>query len=308
MLDQATYLFMKYVSAHGKNYDTVEEFNRRLAIFLDTHAFIEERNATNSSYRAGFNQFSDWSHEEKDKLLGLKGIEATVSDDLFVGAANASSKDWRDSANVVTPVKNQGACGSCWAFSATEAVESAYVIAGNEQVIMAPQELVDCSRGLLSNHGCNGGMYYHAWDWLKTHMSMRETDYPYTSGTTGDETECAYDESKGVTNVSGYQQASPETESIKAAIEIGPCSVAVAAGNDVFMNYSSGIVTADEGCPTKIDHAILAVGYGYEGDQGYYIVRNSWDTTWGESGYIRIGMGEGDGVCGINQVVYYPII
>jgi len=74
------------------------------------------------------------------------------------------------------------------------------------------------------------------------------------------------------------------------------------------MNYSSGIVTADDGCPTRIDHAILAVGYGYEGDQGYYIVRNSWDTTWGESGYIRIGMGDGDGVCGINQVVYYPII
>ena len=306
MLDQATYAFMKYVSAHGKNYDTVEEFNRRLALFLDTHAFVEERNATNSSYRAGFNQFSDWSHEEKDKLLGLKGIEATLQDDLFVGAANASSWDWREHESVVTPVKNQGACGSCWAFSATEAVESAYVIAGNEQVIMAPQELVDCSRGLLSNHGCNGGMYYHGWKWEESHKTMRESDYPYVSGTTKEaQSTCNYDESKGVVNTTGYNQVSADVDSIKNAIKtVGPVSIAINAETKVFQTYKSGVITESDNCPTKIDHAVLAVGYGYDGDQGYFIVRNSWNTTWGDNGYVKLGMAEGAGICGMNQVVY----
>jgi cathepsin L len=138
---------------------------------------------------------------------------------------------------------------------------------------------------------------------------MKEDDYAYVSGTTMDETKCTYDESKGVTNVSSYMQVKKDTESIKAAIEIGPVNVAVAAGNNVFRNYESGIVTEDDGCPTRVDHAIVAVGYGYEGTQGYYIVRNSWNTTWGDQGYIKIGMADGKmGVCGINQDVYYPII
>lgn len=138
---------------------------------------------------------------------------------------------------------------------------------------------------------------------------MKESDYPYTSGNTGKETTCAYDASKGVTNVSSYQQVSQDTDSIKAAIALGPVSVAVSAGNDVFRNYQSGIVTEDMGCPTRVDHAIVAVGWGSEDGQDYYIVRNSWNTTWGNKGYINIATADGKtGVCGINQDVYYPII
>jgi C1A family cysteine protease len=122
----------------------------------------------------------------------------------FTGVTNADSIDWREVGDVVTPVKDQGQCGSCWAFSATEAVESAYVIAGNDQVIMAPQELVDCARGMFTSHGCSGGWYYYAWEWLGSHKTMKESDYPYTSGAAGQETTCAYDESVGVTNVSSY--------------------------------------------------------------------------------------------------------
>ena len=253
---------------------------------------------------------SDWTDEEYQSILGLKD-QQDFTDDIeeWEGVADADSIDWRDVPNVVTPVKDQGQCGSCWAFSATEAVESAYVLAGNEQVIMAPQELVDCSKGLFSNHGCSGGWYYYAYDWLKKHKTMKETDYAYVSGGTGQATSCAYEESLGVTNVSGYSKVKKHTDSIKAAIQITPVNVAVAAGNNVFRNYKSGIVTEADGCPTRIDHAIVAVGYGYEGDQGYYIVRNSWNTTWGDQGYIKIGMANGKkGVCGINQKVYFPII
>lgn len=205
----------------------------------------------------------------------------------------------------MTPVKDQGQCGSCWAFSATETTESSYVLAGNDQVIMSPQELVDCARGLFSNHGCNGGWYYYAWKWNETNMTMAEKAYPYTSGKTGDETACVYDEAKGITLVLDYGQVKEDTESIKARLELGPVSVAVNADNKAFRNYSSGIVTEADNCPTALDHAIQAVGYGYEGKQGYYIVRNSWNTTWGDQGYIKIGMADGKGVCGINQAVYW---
>lgn len=303
--------FMQFAASHSKSYDTTEEFAMRLSLFQGSIAKVDELNSRNSTFTAGLNHMSDWTTAEYNSQLGLKDMDVTPEEAIwpFRGTSNAAGKDWRDVAGVVTPVKDQGQCGSCWAFSATEAIESAYVIAGNEQVIMAPQELVDCSKGLFSNHGCSGGWYYYAYKWLSSHKTMKEDDYPYFSGTTGKEGKCQYDEAKGVTNVSSYKQVSKDTESIKAAIEIGPVNVAVAAGNDIFRNYSSGIITEADGCPTNIDHAIVAVGYGYEGTQGYYIVRNSWNTTWGDAGYIKLGMADGEaGVCGINGYVYYPII
>ena len=304
--------FMNYISQHAKSYENMEEFYDRFELFQQTEASIAELNAANSRATFGHNAFSDWTHQEYMSMMGLKYEETP---ELYINktsdlvSTNGDSWDWRDHAGVVTPVKDQGQCGSCWAFSATEAVESAYVIAGNEQVIMSPQELVDCSKGLLSNHGCNGGMYYHGWKWEETHMTMRESDYPYVSGTTKEaQSSCGYDESKGVTYVSGYEQVSADTDSIKAAIKKQPVSVAINAESKVFQTYQSGILTATDNCPTKIDHAVVAVGYGYEGDQGYYIVRNSWATVWGDQGYVKIGMADGDGICGINQVVYYPTI
>ena len=307
LMTTADYAFMNYITTHNKYYETVEEYKLRQEIFIRTELAIEELNTKNANYTAGHNKFSDWTQAEKDQLLGLKNMdlpEPYYPKIGFSGERNGSPIDWRTVDGVVTPVKDQGACGSCWAFSATETVESAWVIAGNEQVIMAPQELVDCAKSILTNHGCNGGWYYYAWDWLKTHKSMRESDYPYTSGTTGEETTCAYDESKGVTNTKGYVHVAEDTASIKAAIEQRPVSVAVSAGNDVFMYYTGGIITEDMGCPTRVDHAIQAVGWGSEGGQDYYIVRNSWSADWGEDGFVRIGTGSGAGTCGINAYVY----
>ena len=263
-------------------------------------------------FKAGHNFLSDFTQQEYMVMMGLRNqvMDKPEGKMLFTGAASNETLDWRDVQDVVTPVKNQGQCGSCWAFSATEAVESAYVIAGNKQVIMSPQELVDCSRGLIhNNRGCKGGWYYWAYEWLEKHMTMTIEAYPYVSGTTEKANHCEYNSDEGVTGLSDYVEVSPSTEDIKAALELGPVNVAVAAGNDVFRNYTSGIITAADGCPTSIDHAIVAVGYGYEGDQGYYIVRNSWGTGWGEDGYIKIGMQDGSvGICGINQYVYFPVI
>jgi len=119
-------------------------------------------------------------------------------------SALPSSWDWRTQ-GMVTDVKDQGNCGSCWAFSGVEAVESAYAIGGGDLIVMSEQEVVDCTLyPETENMGCSGGWYFWAWDWLADHKTMKESDYPYTSGSTGKETACAYDESKGVTNVSSY--------------------------------------------------------------------------------------------------------
>ena len=303
------YKYMQFISKFSKFYETVEEFNLRKELFIANDAVIEAQNAKQSGYTAGHNYISDWITEEKESMLGIVNDLEDEEAEIFSGVPNSTGIDWRNTKDVVTPVKNQGQCGSCWAFSTIEATESAYVIAGNEQVIMAPQELVDCNNGLGGNNGCNGGWYYTAYKWLKKNPTMRESDYPYVSGETKKGGKCHEDKSEGVTEVSSYKQVSKNTDSIKAAIEIGPVNVAVSAGNDIWYNYTSGIVTEADHCPTRVDHAVVAVGWGVEGDQEYYIVRNSWDTTWGDKGYIKIATADGKkGVCGINSAVYYPII
>jgi len=309
VMSELEFEFMNFIVAHNKNYNTLEEFTARFTNFVKQDIHIARQNAKETGHTAGHNYLSDWSAEEYSSMMGLNAEDREQDqENIFIATPNSTGIDWRTVKGVVTPVKDQGQCGSCWAFSATESVESHYVIAGNDQVIMAPQELVDCSKGLFSNHGCSGGWYYYAWKWLETSKSMLESDYPYTSGVDGKETKCAYDSSKGVTNVKSYQQVGKDTDSIKAAIEIGPVSVAVNADNDAFRNYKSGIVTADDGCPSQVDHAIQAVGWGSEDGQDYYIVRNSWASTWGDAGFIKIATGSGAGVCGINQDVYYPLI
>jgi len=135
---------------------------------------------------------------------------------------------------MVTPVKNQGSCGSCWAFSSIEAIESAWMIKGNEQVIMSTQELVDCTLSpVTSNNGCSGGWYFWSYDWLKTNKTMKESDYPYTSGRTGRETACAYNKKEGITKVNSYAQVRG-TNKILNRLGKQPVNVAVAAGNSAF--------------------------------------------------------------------------
>ena len=234
--------YMNYISQHAKSYENMQEFYDRFQLFQQADAAIAELNSANSRATFGHNKFSDWTHQEYVSMLGLRNEEMPevyINKDANIESTTGDSVDWRDVSGVVTPVKDQGQCGSCWAFSATEAVESAWVIAGNSQEILSPQELVDCSKGLLSNHGCNGGMYYHGWKWEETHKTMRESDYPYVSGTTKEaQSTCGYDESKGVFFVSGYESVSADTDSIKAAIkDHGPVSVAINAESRVFQSY-----------------------------------------------------------------------
>jgi C1A family cysteine protease len=209
--------------------------------------------------------------------------------------------DWR-AQKKVNAVKNQGSCGSCWAFSAVSAAESKHAIVSGQLVQLSEQQLVDCSHN--SNYGCNGGMYDRAWaDVQKQGGFMKSSDYPYT-GKVGS---CRFSASKVAAKVTGYhmvQRNSPDQ--LKAALAKGPVSVGIAASSKAFQSYRSGIFN-DAGCGTRLDHAVTAVGWGSEGGKEFFIVRNSWGAGWGESGYIRMAaVTSGSGVCGLYQYPAYP--
>lgn len=300
---------MRYVATYNKVYQNIEEYNLRSTLFRINMAKAAEMNANPlTKMVAGATKFSDWTPEEFDKLMGLKNAGPAPQGGKTVDLPtenNAASVDWRATGNV-TEVKDQGQCGSCWAFSSTGALESATSIAGKGLPLLSEQQLVDCTNGWLSygNHGCSGGWYYYSYNYLAdNHTLETEAEYPYTAK----DGSCA-DAGTGKVNDTGYVSVQANTAAIKAALNQQPVNVAVAAGNSVFQGYTGGIITEADGCPTAIDHAILAVGYGTEGGIDYYIVKNSWSSSWGEDGYVRIQAVDGAGVCGINGYVAYPTL
>jgi len=212
--------------------------------------------------------------------------------------------DWRDE-GAVNPVKNQGACGSCWAFSATAAMEGAYYILSAELELydLAEQQLVDC---VTECNGCHGGLQELAMDHLMENAQEEQTDYPYTAT---DGHLCGEKEKLGRVFVTDVHKVEPESVSqLKAAIKKGPTSVSLEADKKVFQNYQDGILDSEE-CGTKIDHGVAAVGYGSDANgKDYYIVRNSWGADWGDMGYIKIAAVDGIGICGIQQISVYPSV
>lgn len=304
--------FMKFVTKFNKNYKTPEEFEARFQNFVATHNFIQEHNTQGHLHQAGHNQFSDWTREEYQSMLGLKNIGAPVISGKTVAATNATipaSVNWV-TAGKVNPVKDQGQCGSCWAFSTAASMESANAIFKGDLVSLSEQQLVDCSFA-FGNMGCNGGWYYYAWNYLEASGEELESNYGYKAVRGS----CAYTASKALVETAGtaadtgdYVRVEGTIAAIKAAIAQQPVSVAIQADTSVFQTYTSGVITSAE-CGTNIDHAVAAVGYGTDPVAGdYYLVRNSWNTTWGDQGYVKIGAAEGLGICGINQYVAYPIV
>ena len=261
----------------------------------------------------GHNHLSDWTAEEKTRLLGLKNIardaEFDTTDNYFVAedlGAIPTSWNWLN-ANpaVVNPVQDQGQCGSCWAFSATASLESAKAIFGGVLNKLSEQNFVSCSF-LQGNLGCNGGMYGRAWNYAKTHPIESEASYPYTSGTTMVSGSCLYNSALGIQAVTSFTTVATDNASIMTAIAQQPCSVAIEADTVYFQSYTSGVLTDAAACGTTLDHAVVAVGYGNDPTYGaYYYVRNSWSAAWGDQGYVKIGQAPAPGVCGINQDVMW---
>jgi len=294
--------FNNWKAEHNKFYHSIEEEETRFEVFLRNHRNIEAHNADSTqTFTMGHNEFSDMTPEEfKATMTGFTGMVGHKSgaDDIHsaVGGEPAS-RDWRAEGKV-TAVKNQGQCGSCWAFSTIGSTESANLIknggsASDSKNILSEQQLVDCSR---RNNGCNGGLMDYGFQYLKQlggNGDDTERTYPYT----GRHGRCHI--RKGTPShvrVTGFTDVEKSEAALKNALgTVGPVSVAIEADQRAFQFYRGGILTT--GCGQQLDHGVVAVGYGTEAGQDYFIVRNSWGASWGEKGYIRIAMGSN--LCGV---------
>ena len=299
--------FLKFVSLHGKSYGTKEEFEFRSQIFKTTLAKLQSENSRNeNTFRLALNKFADWTPSELKRMLSYRPLGGSKKFAAIENVSLPTSVDWRDK-NAVNVVRDQGQCGSCWAFSAVGAMESRSYIRGIDKMgllQLSEQQLVDCAGGSYGNEGCNGGDMGAAFDYAKDYAMMNRTDYPYTAqdGT------CAYDGNK-VTKVkpSDKTYVTPNSAvALKTAIADGPVSVAIEADTFVFQFYSGGILNS-AACGTNLDHGVVAIGYGVDQTKGeYYIVRNSWGASWGLRGYINIAIKDGQGICGIQMEPVYP--
>lgn len=292
--------FLHHLSLFGKRYDTMEEYLMRLENFMRAEAEIMKHNASGATSRMGHNQFSDWTQEEFERMLGFKTeLAQPAAEYADWEPTDEAEVDWV-AAGAVTGVKDQGTCGSCWSFSTTGSMEGAHQIATGELIALSEQQFVDCSHN--GNLGCMGGDMGRAFKWAESNAIESEDDYPYKGWSLGG---CKADASKGRVTVSDYVAVTPESsEALKAQIAKGPVSVAIQANQKVFQRYSGGIIT--EGCGTNLDHGVLAVGFGSEDGVEFIRVKNSWNTSWGEDGYVRIAVEDGKGVCGINMQPTQP--
>jgi len=297
--------FNTFTAEHGIEYDTQAEWGHRLGVFAENIVRIEahnERHVAEGGERVfGVNKFSDLTPEEfKAGFLTYVPSENPVPDEereIPSVEAPLASIDWR-SKGVVTPVKDQGRCGSCWAFSATEAIESYAKMSGKYSLIqLSPQQINSCDR---NDGGCNGGNTETAYRYVKSVGGLeRESDYPYTSGSTGRTGSCQFQASKIAVKITGYVAVRSGESNLQSALNKGPVSVCLAA--ESFQYYNSGILKS---CAPPVDHCVQAVGYNSGYSTPYWIVRNSWGTSWGEKGYIRIMMGKD--LCSISDDVTYP--
>ena len=298
-LDATDYAYFAYVSEYGKSYGTVAEFMFRSAEFRKSKEFVDAHNADpTNTWEVELNMFADRTYDEMKQMNGYisSGVEPTEFVEL--PASNADTVDWRGKGKV-TDVKNQGQCGSCWAFSTTGAVEGSNAIKFGRLASCSEQQLVDCDKGV--NHGCHGGLMDYAFQYIESHPLMLEHDYPYTArdGT------CHYDKSKGHCTVSGYHDVSRNNAgALRSAIAIGPVSVAIEADKRAFQLYKTGVLSGSA-CGTQLDHGVLAVGYGSEGGVNYAIVKNSWGGSWGDKGYVKIATD--NNTCGILKEPSYPV-
>jgi len=270
--------------------------------------FIQEHNNKNLSYSVEENQFIDRFYDneffKEDNHLLKRDLSNVINIDLNDNKYIPEKYDWRKH-NKVSSVKNQESCGSCWAFSATEAVEGAWAIKHNVLFNLSQQELVDCS---YKNKGCNGGSMDQAFEFIIENGLCTNLSYPYVA----QQEVCQKEQCEPVVKLSNYSDIEENNEKIlKRAVYQQPVSVAIQANKRSFQMYQSGIYS-DLDCGFQLDHGVLLVGYGYDllNDMDYWIIKNSWGPTWGENGYIRIQRNIEDerGLCGVAMQPSIPIV
>jgi cathepsin L len=298
--------FGKFVQRYEKSYQSASEQAYRFRVFQKNLEFIHSHNAKNLPYKVAVNHFADLTNTEfRDRYLGYihnttrTGAKHVANPKLAVPA----TVDWRTK-GAVTPVKDQGQCGSCWSFSTTGSVEGAWFLAKGKLVSLSEQNLVDCS-GPEGNQGCNGGLMDDAFQYIMDKKGIdTEASYPYTA-TDG---RCKFKTANVAATISSFKDVtSGDENALKTAVAQQPVSVAIDASASSFQFYSSGVYYEPDCSSTQLDHGVLAVGYGTESGQDYWLVKNSWAASWGDQGYIKMSRNR-DNNCGIATAASYPVV
>jgi len=296
-------LWKTFKDTHRKSYHPSKE-TERYEIFMQNMVKAADLERRNPNAQFGMSPFADLTAAEFKGYHNLNFTRKASPPPMFsqaeVAGALASPVDWR-SEGAVTQVKDQGQCGSCWAFSSTGGIEGAWKLAGNPLTSVSEQELVSCD---TRDSGCNGGLQDSAYEWLvsaKNGQIVTEDAYPYTSGAYPHPFPCKSTASMKVgATISGHKDVSHSEDQMAAWIkQNGPLPIAVDA-QEHWQTYTGGVVSNCNGA--SLDHGVLAVGYTAD----YWIVKNSWGYGWGESGYIRLAYGSNQ--CGLNQSPVAPVI
>ncbi|XP_050727206.1 procathepsin L-like isoform X2 [Eriocheir sinensis] len=304
--------WQQFKARYGKQYRSTKEESYRQSVYEQNQEFINSHNEQYEnglvSFTLAMNQFGDMTTEEINAAMngllsaGKKVPRGTMYQPLVDELPD--TVDWRDK-GAVTPVKDQKACGSCWAFSATGSLEGQHFLSTGKLVSLSEQNLVDCS-DKYGNFGCGGGLMDNAFRYIKDNNGIdTEESYPYEAKNGP----CRFNSDNVGATLSSYVdiQHGSEDDLQKAVAEKGPVSVAIDASTSTFHFYSRGIYY-DEKCSSSfLDHGVLAVGYGTDDSSDYWLVKNSWNETWGDSGYIKMSRNRNNN-CGIASQASYPVV
>jgi len=301
---------------HGKTYQTTEEETVRRLTWEANLKYISQHNNEavlgKHTFTLRMNKFGDLSNVEFGNMYNgfnmTKNMKSTKSN-VFVADPSfkaPDSVDWR-SQGYVTPIKDQGQCGSCWAFSAVASLEGQHFKNAGKLVSLSEQNLVDCSRK-QGNQGCNGGLMDQAFTYIKVNKGIdTEESYPYKAR----DQKCAFKPANVGATDTGFTdiEAGNEGDLTSAIASVGPISVAIDASQSSFQFYHKGVYVDRRCSSTQLDHGVTAVGYGTDASSklDYYIVKNSWGTSWGDAGYIMMARNHKN-MCGIASSASYPLV
>lgn len=299
------FTFTSWMRQNNKAY-TAEDFQQRFTAFKDNMDYIQNWNAQGSETVLGLTSLADLTNAEYQKLyLGTKITVTGLIEESPVNKDDFNiTVDWRTK-GAVTPIKDQGQCGSCWAFSTTGSVEGAYFLKNNKLVSLSEQNLVDCSSA-EGNEGCNGGLMDNGFNYIIKNKGIdTEASYPYTAK----DGKCKFDPANVGATITSYKDVTKGSETeLQTAVTQQPVSVAIDASHSSFQLYSSGVYHEKRCSSSQLDHGVLAVGFGTDttSSSNFWIVKNSWGVNWGQQGFIYMTKDKKN-ECGIATAASYPI-